>query len=168
MPRRSIARGLLHGWCSPWITVGVARWVRNVTKAWHVAFEALGILFLTSAAVAVFVAWQRGGEPLALLRVILDPARAAVAFALLSLIVPSLFPGRKLQPVQIVVFPIVFAMLLVGFKIVAEGSRPPLIRFGEASRFDALWLDWRFVGIVAAVQIAVLFGSWALSRRGGK
>ena len=164
MPRRSVVRGLLHGWCSPWITVGVARWVRNAKKAWHVAFEGLGILFLTSAAIAALVAWQRGAESLALLRVVMDPARASAAFALLSLIVPAMFRGRKLQPEQVVVFPVVYCLLLVSLKIVAEGSRPPLTRFGEAARLDVMWIDPRFVALVGLIQMALLFGAWALKR----
>ena len=167
MRRRSVVRGLLHGWCKPWITVGVARWVRNVTKAWHVALEALGLLFLSSALIAFSIAWQRGAEPMALLRVVLDPARASVAFALLSLIVPAMFRGRKLQPDQVVVFPVVFCLLLVGLKIVSEGSRPPITRFGEAARLDVMWIDPRFVAFVGLVQAALLFGAWALKRQRG-
>ena len=165
MPRRSVVRGLLHSWCSPWITVGVARWVRNVSKAWHVAFEALGLLFLSSACIAAFVAWQRGAESMALLRVVLDPARASVAFALLSLIVPAMFRGRKLQPDQVVVFPLVFCLLLVSLKIVSEGSRPPLTRFGEAARLDVIWIDPRFVALVGVIQMALLFGAWGVKRK---
>jgi hypothetical protein len=136
----------------------------KASKAWSVAFQAVGTLFLVAAVVGCFQAWQHGADGMALMRVTIDPARASLGFVLLSIVAPGVFQGRMVRPVHALTFPILFMTMLYALKVVGEGSSPPLTRFGDAPRLDIAWYDWRSLAIVGAFQIIAL-GTMVFLRR---
>lgn len=130
----------------------------RMARAASRAIRAAGILFPLAALLGWGNAWMQGGGGIARnFPVILDPARAALAFLVAAWLWPEAFPSPRRPALYALLLPTLYLGLLVSLKIVAEGSGPPLVRFGEAPRVDVMWRDPRFLAAVWATQVVLLF-----------
>lgn len=161
--RRSISRLLLR--IGP-AHLGRARFLLRRLAALRFAFEVIPALFTVSLAGATFI-WWREGMPggLAWLRLILDPAMASILFVVSAVLAPGMFAGKRVQFPLPLTLPAVYLGLLVGVKLLTEGSRTGITKFADAARLDGYWLHPSFVLLVASLQVLVLA---AMALRVGK
>ncbi len=114
-------------------------------------------LLLTAMAGATLI-WWRTGMPggLAWLRLVLDPAIASILFVVAVALVPDLCAGRRIRFPLPMTLPVVYLGLLVGMKLLTEGSRTGILKFAESARLDGYWLHPSFLILVGGLQASVL------------
>lgn len=102
----------------------------------------------------------------ALLTLWLDPLWAVLVFLVLAVFFGgALAPTTRLRLGYVVLYPVLFLGLLVGFKLLNSGVMVEVVRLGNAPRADAIWLSPAFLAGVFALQFGSLaFLGW-LQRR---
>ncbi|HRI44121.1 MAG TPA: hypothetical protein PLL78_08385 [Fimbriimonadaceae bacterium] len=165
MRRGSLLRRLNRFLLKRFVPRFALRRVLLMAQAGGYALQASGVLFISAALAGSANAWLHGSEgTLLYFRVLLEPARSIAALVITAWVFPEAFPSPRRALMFSVILPTLFVALLVGLKIVAEGAGPPLVRFGEAQRADVMWRDPRFLAVVWALQVPLLYSTARLRR----
>lgn len=157
MRRRSILRRFARSLLRLVPRFALRRLLR-MSRAGGDALQASGALFAVAALLGSLNAWVHGGHGIVLyLRVLLDPARAVAGLLVMAWIFPEAIPRPRQSALYSLLVPTLFIAALAGLKVVAEGTGPPLVRFGEAPRADVMWRDPGFLLLVGVAQAALLY-----------
>lgn len=97
---------------------------------------------------------------------LLEPAQATLVYAGFALLAPGMFAGAWPNWGQALALPVVHTLLLPTVRVLSEGSRPPIERFGESVRYDYVWVEPRFLAVVCLLQMVGMSFLVLSSRKG--
>jgi cell division protein FtsW (lipid II flippase) len=121
------------------------------------AIDALALQFSLAAAIgAVALLWHGAFAALSFLLVLIDPAGTTGVLAILILAFPDIIGGARLRWPVPITLPLLYVALLFTGKAVFDGPLNPVLRVGDAQRWDRIWLDPAALAVLAVIQVIAL------------
>ncbi len=135
------------------------------TKSFSNAVQFATLLFVIAAAIGYIVLWRDGVDSSrAIAATLLQPAKAALALLLLAFAFPDAFGRSKLQFPLNITQPLLFCFLTYCFKRLEGSDATGYTNLEAPGNGSLLWLDPKFLAIVAGAQIAFLSASIGLGK----